>query len=106
MALLKSKTFANVGITQTLVYTVPANIKQAKISEMIFSNKTKNDVHYSLYITKVGCDQVTIIPLTLLNGLERNAINMSTFINSGDNIYVQSDTASAIDVMISCVELD
>ena len=105
MASLKSKVFQNITTTKMTIHTVPNTILNSKISEIIFANKTTNEVSYFMFIRKVDGTEVTVMPESLLHANESHRILTSTFLTAGDSVSVKSSENNAIDVMLSYVEL-
>ena len=105
MAALKSKVFPNIKTTKATIHTVPDNIANSKVSEIIFANKTTEEVTYQMFVKKHDGTEVVVLPESLLRANESHHISTSTFLTAGDSVSVQSSVNNAIDVMLSYVEL-
>jgi hypothetical protein len=105
MAALKSKVFPNIETTKATIHTVPDNIANSKVSEIIFANKTTEEVTYQMFVKKHDGTEVVVMPSSLLRANESHHISTSIFLNAGDSVAVLADTANSIDVMLSYVEL-
>ena len=105
MASLKSKAIPNITTTKMTIHTVSDTILNSKISEIIFANKTADEVSYFMFIKKADGTEVTVLPESLLHANESHHISTSTFLTAGDSVAVQSSADNAIDVMLSYVEL-
>lgn len=105
MASLKSKAFPNIAIAKTTIHTVPSDISNSKVAEVIFANKTTSEVNYQMYVKKSDGTEVEVLPPSLLHSYESQRHPLSIFLNAGDSIAIACDTASAVDVMFSYVEL-
>lgn len=101
----KSYTKADVGLTTSDAYTVPAGTV-AVIIGCCLSNKTGDQVNASVIINKsVGDDVYLIRNMPIPNGsaFEFNS-GSKIILETGDKIQVVSDTASSVDAMISVLE--
>ena len=105
MAALKSKVFPNIATAKTTIHTVPADIANSKVSEIIFANKTESEVTYQMFVKKYDGVEVVILPTTLLHANESQRHPTSIFLTAGDSVSIACSAADSIDVMLSYVEL-
>lgn len=104
MAILKSVSSHFIGTTATDIYTVPSNTTTV-LKEVVITNDTNLGAKYELILVKSGVATTKVIPLTYLSAYECHPCSFSTFLNVGDKLQARADTADAIDVTVSLVEV-
>lgn len=106
IAKLKSAAAVDLKKGDNEVYAVPDNSNGAKLSEITIANKTSAQVIVTVKIYKAVINEmVTILPGLQLLANEGRLIGMSTILETGDKVIVESNTSSSIDVLISAIEL-
>lgn len=87
------------GETSTTAYTVPASTTTI-VKNIVLTNKTANDATITITIagTEVVCGYSVVANNTTV-------IDLSLVMNAAETITVQSDTANAINIYISGVEV-
>jgi hypothetical protein len=102
----KLKTKANVGVTTTDVYTVPAATTTTVIG-ITLANTSGSSINVGVGISRVSSDSVKLLkdaPIpqgSTLEFMQGNKIVLETT----DTITVVSDTASSLDASITILEL-
>jgi hypothetical protein len=102
----KLKTKANVGVTTTDVYTVPAATTTTVIG-ITLANTSGSSINVGVGISRVSSDSVKLLkdaPIPQGSTLEFMQGN-KIVLEATDTITVVSDTASSLDASITILEL-
>ena len=92
---------ANIGLTDTTLYTVPANTKAIVIGFTI-ANKAATQIKIK---TSVSGVQITGTDTPIPAGSALSILDGKMVLEAGDVVSALSDTASATDSFISLVEM-
>lgn len=102
----KLKTKANVGVTTTVVYTVPAATTTTVIG-ITLANTTGGSVNVGVGVSRTGQDSVRLLkdaPIPQGSTLEFMQGN-KLVLEATDMITVVSDTASSVDAAVTILEI-
>ena len=102
----KLKTKANVGVTTTAVYTVPAATTTTVIG-ITLANTSGSSINVGVGVSRVTSDSVKLLkdaPIPQGSTLEFMQGN-KIVLEATDTITVVSDTASSLDASITILEL-
>jgi hypothetical protein len=102
----KLRTKANVGVTTTAVYTVPAATTTTVIG-ITLANTTGSSINVGVGVSRVSSDSVKLLkdaPIPQGSTLEFMQGN-KIVLEATDTITVVSDTASSLDASITILEL-
>ena len=102
----KLKTKANVGVTTTGVYTVPAATTTTVIG-ITLANTSGSSINVGVGVSRVSSDSVKLLkdaPIPQGSTLEFMQGN-KIVLEATDTITVVSDTASSLDASITILEL-
>ena len=102
----KLKTKANVGVTTSVVYTVPAATTTTVIG-ITLANTSGSSINVGVGVSRVSADSVRLLkdaPIPQGSTLEFMQGN-KIVLEATDIITVVSDTASSLDASITILEL-
>lgn len=102
----KLKTKANVGVTTSAVYTVPAATTTTVIG-ITLANTSGSSINVGVGVSRVSSDSVKLLkdaPIPQGSTLEFMQGN-KIVLEATDTITVVSDTASSLDASITILEL-
>jgi len=102
----KLRTKANVGVTTTAVYTVPAATTTTVIG-ITLANTSGSSINVGVGVSRVSADSVRLLkdaPIPQGSTLEFMQGN-KIVLEATDTITVVSDTASSLDASITILEL-
>jgi hypothetical protein len=102
----KLRTKANVGVTTTAVYTVPAATTTTVIG-ITLANTSGSSINVGVGVSRVSSDSVRLLkdaPIPQGSTLEFMQGN-KIVLEATDTITVVSDTASSLDASITILEL-
>ena len=102
----KLRTKANVGVTTTAVYTVPAATTTTVIG-ITLANTSGSSINVGVGVSRVSSDSVKLLkdaPIPQGSTLEFMQGN-KIVLEATDTITVVSDTASSLDASITILEL-
>jgi len=102
----KLKTKANVGVTTSVVYTVPAATTTTVIG-ITLANTSGSSINVGVGVSRVSSDSVKLLkdaPIPQGSTLEFMQGN-KIVLEATDTITVVSDTASSLDASITILEL-
>ena len=102
----KLKTKANVGVTTSIVYSVPAATTTTVIG-ITLANTSGSSINVGVGVSRVSADSVRLLkdaPIPQGSTLEFMQGN-KIVLEATDTITVVSDTASSLDASITILEL-
>jgi len=102
----KLKTKANVGVTTTNVYVVPASTSTTVIG-ITLANTSGSSINVGVAVTRASADDVKLldsIPIPQGSSLEVMAGN-KLVLEETDSVTALSDVASSLDVAVSILEM-
>jgi hypothetical protein len=102
----KLKTKANVGVTTSIVYTVPAATTTTVIG-ITLANTSGSSINVGVGVSRVSSDSVKLLkdaPIPQGSTLEFMQGN-KIVLEATDTLTVVSDTASSLDASITILEL-
>ena len=102
----KLKTKANVGVTTSIVYSVPAATTTTVIG-ITLANTSGSSINVGVGVSRIGSDSVRLLkdaPIPQGSTLEFMQGN-KIVLEATDTLTVVSDTASSLDASITILEL-
>ena len=99
---------AMLGTAATVLYTSPANTN-ARLSSVTFTNQSAAAVQVSVHLVKAGAalgiPNRVVAPYTLGPNEAWTCPHLNHVMNPGDTLQALSDTASAVSVYGSVIEM-